>query len=188
MNWDDSLSDLLDLLVRNYPDPLSARDVAEKAGLQTKFLRLNAPSDSVWMDILRQARNSPTGLQDIARVAQRDFPNIDFPILTLVRQIDEYARLSDKHLFLMLSNLNVLDYIVEISRNDPELKEYFVARLVESTPHRTDERERYWGYIALGKLGGTRAKEALCRGLKDPDGYARRGAEDVWELLVREPD
>ena len=89
MNWDDSLSDLLDLLVRNYPDPLSARDIAEKAGLQTKFLRLNAPLDSVWMDILRQARNSPTGLQDIARVAQRDFPNID--ILTLVWQASQHA-------------------------------------------------------------------------------------------------
>jgi V8-like Glu-specific endopeptidase len=37
MSWDNSLSDFLDLLVRYYPDRTSARDVAEKAGLNTRF-------------------------------------------------------------------------------------------------------------------------------------------------------
>src|SRR5271157_1023381 len=89
MSWDDSLTDFLDLLVRNYPDPASARDVAEKAGLPTKFINFSGHLDNVWMSILREARKSKTGLQDIASVAQKDYPNIDFP--TLVRQIDEGA-------------------------------------------------------------------------------------------------
>jgi hypothetical protein len=38
MSWDDALTDLLDLLVHSYPDPASARDVAEKAGLPTRFI------------------------------------------------------------------------------------------------------------------------------------------------------
>ena len=89
MSWDDSLTDLLDLLVRNYPDPASARDLAEKAGLTTRFITFSGHLDNVWMSILREARKSKTGLQDVARVAQKDYPNIDFP--TLVRQIDEGA-------------------------------------------------------------------------------------------------
>jgi len=88
-SWDDSLTDFLDLLVRNYPDPASARDLAEKAGLPTRFITFSGHLDNVWMSILREARKSKTGLQDIARVAQKDYPNIDFP--TLVRQIDEGA-------------------------------------------------------------------------------------------------
>jgi V8-like Glu-specific endopeptidase len=41
------------------------------------------------MSILREARKSKTGLHEIARVAQKDYPNIDF--LTIVRQVDESA-------------------------------------------------------------------------------------------------
>src|SRR5512135_2896327 len=77
MSWDDSLTDFLDLLVRNYPDPASARDLAEKAGLPTRFITFSGHLDNVWMSILREARKSKTGLQDIARVAQKDYPNRD---------------------------------------------------------------------------------------------------------------
>lgn len=90
--WESTIaaSDLLDFLVHNYPDPHRARDVAEKAGLQTESLDLNAPLNSVWMDILRQAWDTPTRLEDIARVAQQDYPEIDF--LTPVRkQVDKGA-------------------------------------------------------------------------------------------------
>src|SRR5262245_38187975 len=86
MRWDDSLTDFLNLLVGSYPDPASARDVAEKAGLPTRFITFSGNLDNVWMSILREARKSKTGLQEIARVAQRDYPNIDFP--NLARQID----------------------------------------------------------------------------------------------------
>jgi V8-like Glu-specific endopeptidase len=89
MSWDKSLDDLLDLLVRNYPNPTSARDVAEKAGLSTRFIPFGGNLDNVWMAVLREARKSKTGLQDIARAAQSDYPNIDFQ--TLVQQIDERA-------------------------------------------------------------------------------------------------
>lgn len=79
MSWDDSLTDFLDLLVRNYPDPASARDLAEKAGLPTRFITFSGHLDNVWMSILREARKSKTGLQDIARVAQKRLPEHRFP-------------------------------------------------------------------------------------------------------------
>jgi hypothetical protein len=53
MSWDDSLTDLLDLLVRNYPDSASARDVAEKAGLPTRFITFGGHIDNVWMETSR---------------------------------------------------------------------------------------------------------------------------------------
>src|SRR5262245_40742014 len=89
MSWDDSLTGLLDLLIRNYPDHASARAVAEKAGLSTSFLSFAGDIGNVWMSVLREARQSATGLRDIARVARKDFPYVDF--LTLVRQIEEGA-------------------------------------------------------------------------------------------------
>jgi V8-like Glu-specific endopeptidase len=89
MHWDDSLTSLLDLLVRNYPDASSARDVAEKAGLATRFVSFSGHIDNVWMSILRQAGKSETGLEDIARVAQRDNPSIHFS--SLVQQINQGA-------------------------------------------------------------------------------------------------
>jgi len=87
MSWDNSLSDFLDLLVQYYPDARSARDVAEKAGLKTRFVNFSGNIDNVWMSILREARKFDQGLLEIARVAQKDYPNIDFP--SIVRQIDE---------------------------------------------------------------------------------------------------
>jgi V8-like Glu-specific endopeptidase len=89
MSWDNYLSDFLDLLVRYYDDPTSARDVAEKAGLKTRFIKFGGNIDNVWMSILREAGKFDEGLLKIARVAQKDYPNIDFP--SIVRQIDEGA-------------------------------------------------------------------------------------------------
>src|SRR5262249_55488934 len=89
MSWDDALTDLLDLLVNNYPDPDSARGVAERAGLPTRFITFSGNNHNVWMSVLREARKSKTGLGEIASVAQKDRPNIDYQ--TLVRQIDERA-------------------------------------------------------------------------------------------------
>ena len=48
MSWDGSLTDLLDLLVRNDPDSASAREVAERAGLPTKFITFSGHIDNVW--------------------------------------------------------------------------------------------------------------------------------------------
>src|SRR5262249_28075237 len=85
--WDDSLTGLLDFLVRNYPDPASARVVAEKAGLSPGFLSRAGDIRDVWMNILRDACQSRTGLQDLVRVARMDRPDFDF--LTLVGPIDD---------------------------------------------------------------------------------------------------
>jgi V8-like Glu-specific endopeptidase len=89
VRWDQSLTDLLDLLVRYYSDPISARDVAVKAGLNTRFINFSGNTDSVWMSTLREASKFDEGLLKIAGVAQRDYPDADF--LTIVRQIDEGA-------------------------------------------------------------------------------------------------
>ncbi len=89
MSWDDSLSDFLDLLVSYYPDPVSARDVAEKADLNTRFINFGGNIDNLWMSILREARKFDEGVLKIALIAQKDYPNIDFP--SIVRQIDEGA-------------------------------------------------------------------------------------------------
>lgn len=89
MSWDTSLDDLLDLLVRNYPDTISARDVAEKSKLSSRFINFSGTLDNVWMSIIREARKSSNGLDELAKVAQKDYPNVDF--LNLVRQVEEPA-------------------------------------------------------------------------------------------------
>src|SRR3954465_9165644 len=94
MSWDNSLSDFLDLLARYYPDPVSARDVAEKAGLNTRFINFGGNIDNIWMSILREARKFDEGLVKIARIAQKDYPNIAFR--SIVRQIDDGAIRSPK--------------------------------------------------------------------------------------------
>ena len=48
MSWGDSLTDLVDLLARNDPDSASAREVAERAGLPTKFITFSGHIDNVW--------------------------------------------------------------------------------------------------------------------------------------------
>jgi hypothetical protein len=87
MSWNNALSDFLDLLVRYYADPASARDVAEKSGLDTRFINFGGNLDNIWMSILREARKFDHRLLKIARIARNDYPNIDFP--AIVRQIDE---------------------------------------------------------------------------------------------------
>jgi nucleoside phosphorylase/V8-like Glu-specific endopeptidase len=87
--WDESMDELLELLVRDYPEPNTVRDVTEKAGLPTRFINFSGDIDHVWMNALREARKFETGLQNIAQVAQKDRSNVDY--LTLVRQIDARA-------------------------------------------------------------------------------------------------
>jgi hypothetical protein len=89
MSWDNSLSGFFDLLVRCYPDPTSARDVVEKAGLSTGLITFGDNIDNVWMSILGEAWKCIDGLLKIACVAQKDYPNVDFP--SILRQIDEGA-------------------------------------------------------------------------------------------------
>lgn len=81
MSWDESLTELLDLLVTNFDDPATARDIAQRAGLSTRYIKFSGSIDNVWMDILREARKSTTGLEDLAQAVQKAYPKVDFVTL-----------------------------------------------------------------------------------------------------------
>lgn len=87
MNWNDSLNDLLDLLIQYYPNPESAREVAERSGLSTRFVTFGGTANSTWMSVLREASKFDDGLLRIARIAQKDYANIDF--ISIVRQVND---------------------------------------------------------------------------------------------------
>lgn len=52
----------------------------------------------------------------------------------------------------------------------------FVTKYLIETTSRPDPTERHWVYLALGKLGGAEAMQALRNGLSDSDSFARLGA------------
>lgn len=79
--WEQFMEDLLDLLVGLYDDIDSARDMAERAGLPTKFIKFSGHIANVWMSILRQARKDPGGIEAIINVASKDHPKVSFPTL-----------------------------------------------------------------------------------------------------------
>lgn len=65
---------------------------------------------------------------------------------------------------------------------------HFLAQAIDS---RIDPTERYWIYVALGEMGGAKAKSLLKRGLADENEFAHRGAEAAlrrtnssWRPLV----
>ena len=77
------------------------------------------------------------------------------------------------------------DILVEIAARDNSMCEWVIDYLVETLPLRRDETERYWSYIALGKINGEKAEKAIQDGLtiEKPNGFARLGAEEGLELL-----
>jgi len=46
-----------------------------------------------------------------------------------------------------------------------------------------DPTERYWVYVVLAMVGGPMAREHVRAGLRDPDGFARQGAETGADIL-----
>ncbi|HUT36262.1 MAG TPA: toll/interleukin-1 receptor domain-containing protein [Planctomycetota bacterium] len=65
----------------------------------------------------------------------------------------------------------------------PSCRQRVVDYIVEELPTRTDPTERHWAYIALGRIGGKKAKRAIEQGLSDLDEFARLGAQTAWEML-----
>jgi len=55
--------------------------------------------------------------------------------------------------------------------------------LVEALLLKPDPTERYWIYVALGKIGGKKSESAVRRGLSEEDEFARLGAEEAWKLF-----
>jgi Trypsin-like peptidase domain/Effector-associated domain 1 len=78
--WEQFMEDLLDLLVSLYPDTNSARDVADRAGLPTRFIRFGGNIVNIWMSIIREARKV-TRIEEVIEVARKDYPSVSFPIL-----------------------------------------------------------------------------------------------------------
>jgi len=59
-------------------------------------------------------------------------------------------------------------------------------RVIERVVRRmatTDSHQRYWCYVALGRIGGKDAELIVANGLVDEDDFARMGAEEAWKLL-----
>jgi hypothetical protein len=63
------------------------------------------------------------------------------------------------------------------------MRDRVVDHLVEALPKRVDDTERYWIYIALGKIGGPKAQSAIKKGLIEENEFARDGAKTAWELI-----
>lgn len=195
MSWDDSLNGFLDHLVRNYPDPASARVVAEKAGRSTGFLSHGGDIRAVWMSILRDARQSETGIRDLARVAQMDRPDLDF--LTLIRPIDEVPSSHKQRLAAGLgpgfeSTTAEVDRLADLHEgivHPLPSAPLFVGRVEELDAVRGFWRggaeDHVLALIGLGGAGKTAIASALVSGLLDPTaGADRPDGLFVWSFYV----
>ena len=200
MSWDDSLTGLLDLLVRNYPDPASRRVVAEKAGRSTGFLSRAGDIRDVWMSILRDASQSRNGLRDLARVVRMDLPDVDFP--TLVRPIDDGVNeVSSSHEHRLAAGLGpgleptagadrLADLHEGIVHPLPSAP-LFVGRVEELDAVRGFWRGAADGHvlalIGLGGAGKTAIASAFVSGLLDPAaGADRPDGLFVWSFYVNQ--
>jgi len=65
----------------------------------------------------------------------------------------------------------------------PGMQEEVVNALIEAIRLKEDPTERYWIYIALGKIGGKEAEAAVKKGLKDDNKFAALGAEEALKLM-----
>jgi len=76
----------------------------------------------------------------------------------------------------------VVPFVVAAAER-PGLRDVVAAVLAETLLAKSDPTERRWIYVALGRVGGRGAKSAIRRGLSDEDEFARRGAEEAWEVV-----
>ncbi|HHI01476.1 MAG TPA: HEAT repeat domain-containing protein [Thermococcus litoralis] len=77
----------------------------------------------------------------------------------------------------------VVPLVVEIAKSSG-MHNQVADVLVEALLVKPDPTERHWIYVALGKIGGKKAKSAVKRGLSEEDEFARLGAEEAWKLLM----
>jgi hypothetical protein len=72
--------------------------------------------------------------------------------------------------------------VVEIAKY-PGMRSEVVSVLGEVIRTKPDPTERYWLYVAIGKIGGKKSKSVIKMGLSDENEFARSGAEESWELM-----
>ena len=86
LSWHAVLNDLVPLLATLYPSPDGARLLVLKAGLDPVELDLSGAPKTIWLRILEEA-NRREAVPQLLRIAQTDYPNIDFD--TMQRQLDQ---------------------------------------------------------------------------------------------------
>jgi hypothetical protein len=120
--------------------------------------------------------------------------NIAIVILTAVGVIIAYFQLkkiSKSHQLETLQSFDEKNAIINAERkkhivetaNKTRLRNQVIDYLVEEMHKREDPTERYWIYIALGEIGGKRAKAAINEGLSDVNEFARLGAEAAYNII-----
>jgi hypothetical protein len=80
MAWDRVLTELPDLFVGLYPTVADAIGVVRRVGLPQQFINFSGSALNYWGETLEQARLRKK-LDHLIEVAQKDFPNIDFPAI-----------------------------------------------------------------------------------------------------------
>jgi hypothetical protein len=77
LGWNAALNDLILLLAGLYPDRDRARFAVREAGLDPDKIEFTGPPPTFWMRIVEEA-NKRDQISALLRVAQGEFPNMDF--------------------------------------------------------------------------------------------------------------
>jgi len=121
-----------------------------------------------------------------------DFRNPDkyqSELRKLLLRIKPEAVLRSRYLF---PTFDEKDVIIDVYRknqlvdtaNIPGMRNRVINYLLEAIYKHADPSERYWIYVALGEIGGKKAKSAIKKGLKDENEFARLGAEEAWKSIT----
>jgi len=110
---------------------------------------------------------------------------------TIVAWPEDRAKHRDRILKYLEKYLECVDaeavsHIVTIGRERRNRSEV-VELLVVTIREKIDPTQRYWLYVALGMIGGKKAKSAVRKGLSDDSKFARLGAESAMTAIMMKP-
>jgi hypothetical protein len=135
------------------------------------------------LPILLEDCNLPPFLAHRLYIDFRHPHQYDESFRNLLKRINPEALPQAAHSFYGLTiGATRKDRLVQAAR-DCSMTNWVVDYLSASLQGRESHKERHFTYLALGEIGGAKARAIVKQGLDDRNDYARSGAQAAWTLL-----